>query len=76
MLYCVNKPLVWSVFASLYFANIMYVNIINVQVHLMNDLQIEKMKMKIVNILENIFYFSLGDKRYTFAFREEEVEDQ
>ena len=54
----------------------MYVNIINVQVHLMNDLQIEKMKMKIFNILENIFFFSLGDKRYTFAFREEEVEDQ
>ena len=46
----------------------MYVNIINVQVHLMNDLQIEKMKMKIVNILQTnlipLFNFEI---RYIFA---------
>ena len=57
----------------------MYVNIINVQVHLMNDLQIEKMKMKIVSISQHRKYLiSLlnSEKRYIFAIREEEVEDQ
>ena len=55
----------------------MYVNIINVQVHLMNDLQIEKMKMKIVNILENTIISLLNSEiRYIFAIREKEVEDQ